>query len=74
MKWKHLTGLGRLAATLICLLTLTEKEARAYADPGSGAMLWQMLVAGAVGLMFYFRRFIRYFTGRSRLSAPRKPR
>lgn len=74
MRWKHFVGLGSLAAILICLLALTEKEARAYADPGSGAMLWQMLVAGAVGVMFYFRRFIRYFTSRSRLSEPRKPR
>jgi hypothetical protein len=74
MKWKHLIGLGRITAILICLLALTEKEARAYADPGSGAMFWQMLAAGAVGVMFYFRKFIRYFTSRSRLSEQRKPR
>ncbi len=35
----------------------TEREAHAYTDPGSGAMIWQMLAAGFVGVMFYFRRF-----------------
>lgn len=30
-----------------------------YADPGSGALLWQALVAGFIGLMYYLRRFFR---------------
>jgi|HubBroStandDraft_6_1064221.scaffolds.fasta_scaffold826759_2 hypothetical protein len=68
MNWKRLLSMARLAATLICLLALAEREARAYADPGSGAMLWQMLVAAAVGALFYFRKFVRYLTSRS----PRK--
>jgi hypothetical protein len=42
----------------------TEREARAYTDPGSGAMIWQMLVAGFVGLMFYFRRFTSWLRNR----------
>jgi hypothetical protein len=42
----------------LCLLLLfaTAQEARAYTDPGSGALIWQMLVAGFLGLLFYFRR------------------
>ena len=29
----------------------------AYVDPGSGQLLWQMLVAAAVGSLFYIKRF-----------------
>ena len=39
-------------------------QARAYTDPGSGALIWQMLVAGFVGLMFYFRKFTSWFRER----------
>ena len=30
-----------------------------YADPGSGALLWQLLIAAFVGALFYARLFIR---------------
>jgi len=30
-----------------------------YADPGSGALIWQLLVASFVGILFYVRSFIR---------------
>jgi hypothetical protein len=30
-----------------------------YADPGSGALAWQLLVASFVGGLFYMRLFIR---------------
>lgn len=46
------------------LLLASEKEARAYTDPGTGALIWQMLAAGFVGLMFYFRKFTTWFRGR----------
>ncbi len=42
----------------------TEREARAYTDPGSGALIWQMLVAGLVGVGFYFRRITAWFKNR----------
>jgi hypothetical protein len=42
----------------------TEREARAYTDPGSGALIWQMLVAGLVGVSFYFRRITNWFKNR----------
>ncbi len=28
----------------------------AYIDPGSGSLLWQMLLAGIVGFAFHFRQ------------------
>ena len=42
----------------------TEREARAYTDPGSGALIWQMAVAGLVGVSFYFRRITTWFKNR----------
>ena len=42
----------------------TEREARAYTDPGSGALIWQMAVAGLLGVSFYFRRITAWFKNR----------
>ena len=42
----------------VALLLLTEPRAYAYTDPGSGALLWQALVAAFVGAGFYFRKFL----------------
>jgi hypothetical protein len=42
----------------------TEREARAYTDPGTGALIWQMMVAGLVGVGFYFRRITSWFKNR----------
>lgn len=33
-----------------------------YTDPGSGALVWQLLVASFVGGLFYIRSFIRRIT------------
>jgi hypothetical protein len=30
----------------------------AYIDPGTGSMLLQVIIAGVVGIMAYFRKFI----------------
>jgi hypothetical protein len=42
----------------------TEREARAYADPGSGALIWQMLAGVFVGIGFYFRRITSWLKKR----------
>ena len=46
------------AALAVALVLVTEPRAYAYTDPGSGALLWQALVAAAVGAGFYFRKFL----------------
>jgi hypothetical protein len=33
-----------------------------YTDPGSGALIWQLLVASFFGILFYLRSFIRRIT------------
>ena len=57
-----------LPVRIIFLMALamfaTEREARAYTDPGSGALIWQMAVAGLVGVSFYFRRIATWFKSR----------
>ena len=50
-----------LIVSLFLLSFATERQASAYADPGTGAMLWQLLAAAAVGAMFYLRKFTAWF-------------
>ncbi len=52
----------RIALLLLCLFVGVEQEAKAYTDPGTGALIWQMIAAGFVGAMFYFRRLRLYIT------------
>jgi hypothetical protein len=44
------------------LVWAAEQPVSAYIDPGSGALLWQAILAGFFGVMFYFRKFIGRFT------------
>jgi hypothetical protein len=46
---------------LLILLAGSEREARAYTDPGSGALILQMLAAGFVSAIFYVRKFTNWF-------------
>jgi hypothetical protein len=34
-----------------------------YIDPGSGALVWQMLAAAAVGVLFYFKKSRDFLAG-----------
>lgn len=40
--------------------------AAVYADPGSGALLWQLLLSFFVGFLFYYRRFTDWVTSKTR--------
>ena len=44
---------------LICILLLAFPPLHAYTDPGSGIMLWQILLAGVAGGMFYCRQILK---------------
>jgi hypothetical protein len=52
----------------LLLFLATGKQAWAYADPGSGALIWQTLVAAFVGFAFYFRRIVSWV--RSKMQGP----
>ena len=54
----------RIVFFLFLVSFATEHPARAYTDPGSGFILWQALVAGFVGIGFYFRRLTTWFKGK----------
>ncbi len=54
----------RIIFLMVLVMFATEREARAYTDPGTGALLWQMMVAGLVGVGFYFRRITSWFKNR----------
>ena len=60
----HLRKTLRIIPVLFLLSFATEHQARAYADPGSGVLIWQMLVAAFVGVAFYFRRLTSWFKGK----------
>jgi hypothetical protein len=56
----------RVAALLLILLLGCEQQVAAYTDPGTGALIWQMLAAAFVGLLFYVRRFTGWFGRKKR--------
>ena len=41
-----------------------------YTDPGSGALLWQVVAAGVFGAMFYVRKIFAFFRGKSQQASP----
>jgi hypothetical protein len=48
--------LFELAAGVILALCVVGVPAKAYADPGSGAVLWQLFFASIVSIGFHFRK------------------
>lgn len=63
MKFSKITvRLPQQTKTCFCLvvaaLIATTSEAYAYIDPGYGSLLWQLGVAGFVGVVFYYRHFV----------------
>jgi len=54
----------------VCLLLLTAGQLQAYTDPGSGALLLQIIGGAAVGCLFYLRKILGWFGGKRR--APQK--
>lgn len=51
-------------AILLLLLVATERPAKAYVDPGSGALVWQGILATLLGVAFYFRRSLAWVKGK----------
>jgi hypothetical protein len=60
---------GQFVVLCVVIFLVTEMRAYAYADPGSGALIWQILVGASIGVMFYLRAIIRWVRG---LKANRK--
>ena len=53
--------LTRLLLISVGVLIVAQTHVYAYTDPGSGTLIWQMLLAASFGIMFYLRRIIGWF-------------
>lgn len=58
--------LTRSMVVLSIILLLMPLQAFAYVDPGTGTMLWQMLLGLVVGAGFYSRRIFGWLTRKRR--------
>lgn len=45
-------------AILFLLSICSEREARAYVDPGSGAMMWQLFMGGVIAISYTVRKVL----------------
>ncbi|MBZ5603962.1 MAG: hypothetical protein LAO79_16810 [Acidobacteriia bacterium] len=59
-----LKALTRLLLVCAPLLLASPSKAFAYADPGTGAFIYQAAYAAFLGGAFYFRKFLDRFWGR----------
>jgi hypothetical protein len=64
----HASARWRSSLLLTVLLVATERNLQAYADPGSGALIWQVLVAGFVGALYYVRKIAEFFRRKNRIN------
>jgi uncharacterized membrane protein YbhN (UPF0104 family) len=55
--------LTRILLIFLVVLIIAQTRVYAYADPGSGTLIWQILLAASFGVMFYMRRMIGWFRG-----------
>jgi hypothetical protein len=55
----------RVLFVLALLSFGTEQQLSAYIDPGTGTVVWQLLMASAVGALFYMRKLnpLKWFRG-----------
>ena len=58
---------------LLLLFFLFEEPVFAYVDPGAGSLLWQIVVAGFVGVLFYVRRLLGSLLARKKEGKPSQP-
>lgn len=60
-KFPPLRPFAEVLLILTPLLAATPSRAYGYADPGTGAYLYQAIYAAIIGGAFYFRRFVYRF-------------
>lgn len=69
-KTSHISG---FILALFLLSLATEQSLMAYADPGSGAMFVQILVAGIIGCLFRVRKVFTRFRNKTQREAQTFP-
>ncbi len=60
------TSLLAQIAFLLLVVVAAERDLKAYVDPGTGSMIWQLVVAGAIGVLYYIRKFTAIFRKKDR--------
>jgi hypothetical protein len=58
------------AALLLPLILATPSRAYGYADPGTGAFIYQAAYAAFLGGTFYLRKFLNRFFGKRKTIEP----
>ena len=53
------SSFASLALVAIVILLASPSHLFGYADPGTGAFLYQAVYAACIGGVFYFRKFLR---------------
>ncbi len=61
----------QILITVLLLLLAGASQAKAYADPGSGSLIVQLLAASFVGALFFFRKFLALFKRRKKPAEPK---
>jgi hypothetical protein len=56
----------RVLGFLLLLAFATERAAYAYVDPGSGAMFYQIFLAGVIGGLFQLKKLISWVRSRKK--------
>lgn len=56
--------IGLMPVVALVLLGFCVQPALAYADPGTGTLIWQTVVAVFVGAMFNVRRLVEWLKSR----------
>ena len=55
---KAVSSIASLMLTAIVVLLASPSHLFGYADPGTGAFLYQAVYAACIGGVFYFRKFL----------------
>jgi hypothetical protein len=61
---RHLKRMAAALPLLAIVMIATERPAMAYVDPGTGAIIWQSILALVAGVAFSFRRINFWFKNR----------
>ena len=54
---------SKIFVMVLIMLIATQTRVHAYTDPGTGTMVWQLLLAASFGVMFYLRRILTWARG-----------
>jgi hypothetical protein len=61
---RHLIRTAEALILIAVCMIATERPALAYVDPGTGAIIWQSVLAFIAGAAFSFRRINSWFKNR----------